>query len=227
LPRKRLPQNIKCILFDLDGVLIDTRQALIEAYKITHRTLLGTDIPESYLDEVMNTSPNSLLSGMFPDNKKEALRIFEFNKKKVLIETICVPGITKIINLLGQEKILGVVTSRNQRDALYYLEKTGLLRFMSSVVTWGKTRKHKPEPEPLLSALEQCSCTPRETIYVGDMPEDMIAAKAANMFSAGAVWVKGCSIEDMQNANPDVILYTPIELLKYFHKNGGEVVNYD
>jgi phosphoglycolate phosphatase-like HAD superfamily hydrolase len=61
----------------------------------------------------------------------------------------------------------------------------GLDRFFGAVVCGGETARRKPDPEPLLLALERLSLPPAETAYVGDSPEDVAMAKAAGAFAVG------------------------------------------
>ena len=56
-----------------------------------------------------------------------------------------------------------------------------LERYFETVVTGDDTERHKPDPEPLLLALERLGASPSAAAYVGDSPFDIRAAKAAGM----------------------------------------------
>jgi pyrophosphatase PpaX len=57
-----------------------------------------------------------------------------------------------------------------------------------TVVGGDETKRHKPDPEPLLLAAERMDADPGETAYVGDSPFDIRAAKAAGMFAVAVTW---------------------------------------
>ena len=57
-----------------------------------------------------------------------------------------------------------------------------------TVVGGDETERHKPDPEPLLLAAERIGADPAETVYVGDSPFDVRAAKAAGMHAIGVTW---------------------------------------
>ena len=76
------------------------------------------------------------------------------------------------------------------------------------------TERHKPEPEPILHALELLGARAGDAAYVGDSPYDVAAARAAG---AHAVWVSWGGIHDeariLQGEHPDAIVHSAEELL--------------
>ncbi|WP_433020618.1 HAD family hydrolase [Kribbella sp. CA-294648] len=84
--------------------------------------------------------------------------------------------------------LLGAVTNLPGWMVRPMLEGTGLTRYMDAVVDYGATRKHKPNPEPLLAALDLLGCDAEESWYIGDHPDDALAATAAGMQFAWASW---------------------------------------
>jgi pyrophosphatase PpaX len=70
------------------------------------------------------------------------------------------------------------------------------------------TARHKPDPEPILLALERLGAEPGDAAYVGDSPFDIGAARAAGVHAIGVTWG---GIHPMDDA--DAIVSTPEELL--------------
>ncbi|TML61827.1 MAG: HAD family hydrolase, partial [Actinobacteria bacterium] len=76
-----------------------------------------------------------------------------------------------------------------------------------------ETARHKPDPEPLLLALERMGVRADEAAYVGDAPFDVQAAKAAGLFSIGVTWGGIHARGRLEAEVPDALVETPEELL--------------
>ena len=81
------------------------------------------------------------------------------------------------------------------------------------VVAYEDTERHKPDPEPVLAALEKLQATPAEAAYVGDSPFDVRAAKAAGVFAVAVGWGGIHSDERLLDEEPDAFVATTAELL--------------
>ena len=75
------------------------------------------------------------------------------------------------------------------------------------------TSRHKPEPDPLLHALDRLGATPREAAYVGDSPFDLRAAKAGGLHAIAVTWGGIHSEERLSAEQPDAIVHDARELL--------------
>jgi phosphoglycolate phosphatase-like HAD superfamily hydrolase len=74
-------------------------------------------------------------------------------------------------------------------------------------------RRHKPDPEPVLVALERLRATPDEAAFVGDSPFDVGAGKAAGVFTVAVSWGRIHPEERLLAAGADVVAHSPQELL--------------
>ena len=81
------------------------------------------------------------------------------------------------------------------------------------MVTADRTERHKPDPEPVLKALELLDSEPGESAFVGDSPYDVQAGKAAGVFTIGVSWGKIHPEGRLLEAGADVIVDSPEELL--------------
>jgi pyrophosphatase PpaX len=105
-----------------------------------------------------------------------------------------------------------VVTSKRRRSATFGMEATGLLGLFDATVVYEDTSRHKPEPDPILKALDLLGIQKGSVLMVGDSVYDIRAAKNADALlkkvevkSAGAAY--GPSGRDvLTKENPDYIL---------------------
>ncbi|HET6624335.1 MAG TPA: HAD-IA family hydrolase, partial [Gaiellaceae bacterium] len=81
------------------------------------------------------------------------------------------------------------------------------------VVGYEDTERHKPEPDPVLLALERLGAAPAEAAYVGDSPFDIRAAKAAGVFAVAVAWGGIHADERLLEEEPDAFVREPAELL--------------
>ena len=81
------------------------------------------------------------------------------------------------------------------------------------VVGGDETKRHKPEPEPLLVAAKRLGVDPDECAYVGDSPFDIRAAKAAGMHAIAVTWGGIHTRERLEPERPDAIVDSAEELL--------------
>jgi len=82
---------------------------------------------------------------------------------------------------IGSNRKIGIVSQTPSEQIDYYLDKFRLGEFFSTIVSLEDCVEQKPAPLPLLVAAEKMSVDPSQSIYVGDMAEDIIAAKYARM----------------------------------------------
>jgi HAD superfamily hydrolase (TIGR01549 family) len=176
---------IKNIIFDMDGVIIDSakqitmfyadlmklsgfpkpsKKLLIEAYKLTYRESLEKMLPVKNKEILEKVSKFG--SEIYPKYEKY-LKLTK-NCKETLEE-------------LSKKFKLSIVTGRSDFSTIHVLEKFEIKKFFDTIVTYECYKKPKPDPEPILVALGKLNSKPEESIYVGDSDIDAIAAKAARV----------------------------------------------
>src|SRR5215217_3322904 len=114
------------------------------------------------------------------------------------------PGVEESLARLGSAGIkVAVVTSKRRLSVEMALKNfPGLRNVVDRFVTLEDTTEHKPNPEPLLRALELLGVSKERAAYVGDSPFDVEAAKAAGLASVAVSW--GAFSEDrLREAEPD------------------------
>jgi pyrophosphatase PpaX len=83
---------------------------------------------------------------------------------------------------------LAVVTSKTERLARRGLEHVGILDYFGVIIGCDSCGRHKPHPEPVLTALQRLAYEPNEAVFVGDSVHDVAAGNAAGVRSIAALW---------------------------------------
>lgn len=209
-------RDLVVILFDLDGVLLDTISSLKQAYKDVAQ-YLGIKPPTGEaLNWAVQVGPQKALGELFPeeDNSK-AKAVFNRYWRANIDSVSCFAGVTELLMALSYRKVmLGTVTSRNSSDTYSLLDAARIRSYMQTVVTWGHYRVPKPSPACLTVALQKTGKPPNKTAYVGDQAKDVLAAKSAGVLAVGAIWDVNASKDDLRNAGADVIAEEPMEILQ-------------
>jgi pyrophosphatase PpaX len=106
---------------------------------------------------------------------------------------------------------IGVVTSKRHLSAMHTLRAAGLDGHLPLLVAMEDTDVHKPNPEPLLLALQRLGVRAAECVYIGDAVVDVLAARAAGMASIAVTWGAG-DRADLVAAGPLAVVDTMEEL---------------
>jgi len=127
----------------------------------------------------------------------------------------CHPHLPPVLDRLQAEGIrIGVVTSLPRARAQAMLQATRFSDRVDFLVAYGDTVLHKPDPAPILVGCTHFGCDPSDTVAVGDMRRDIVAAVRAGCLAVGVSWGVGTS-EHLRLAGAARIVNDPAELLDY------------
>jgi pyrophosphatase PpaX len=204
------------VLFDLDGTLIDSGPIILASMQHAVRTVLGREIPPAELQ--MSIGGQGIVAQMEAIDAEHADELLETYKEHNdgLHETL--EAFDDLLALLpglkAEGRKLGIVTAKRHRTVALALDRfPALSNAFDVVVGFEDTDRHKPEPEPVLLAVEKLGATPGEAVYVGDSPFDIGAAKAAGVFAVAVGWGGIHPDERLLAEEPDAFVHTPEELL--------------
>lgn len=197
---------INTILFDFDGTLINTNTVIIDSFQHTYRSILGKekDVTEiiKYFGEPLHLTLKRDIEGPVEDAIK-IYRDYHYERFEDLIEIF--EGMDHVIKRLHKEGYkLGLVTSRLMKTTSVGLHKFGLTDYFHTIVTADDCQRHKPDPEPILKALEKLNSKPEEAIMIGDTPFDIQASHRAGVQSVLVGW--SMLKEDIKILNPNYII---------------------
>ncbi len=208
--------RFRIVLFDLDGTLIDSGPIILASMQHAVTTVLGREIPPAELQ--MSIGGQGIVAQMTAidaDHVDELLEAYRQHNDG-LHETL--EAFDELLALLpalkAEGRKLGIVTAKRHRTVGLALERfPALADAFDVVVGFEDTDRHKPEAEPVLFAIEKLGGTREETVYVGDSPFDIGAAKAAGVFAVAVGWGGIHPDERLLDEEPAAFVRTPEELL--------------
>ena len=177
---------IKAIIFDIDGVLLDSFEANLDFFqKLMIKVGYRPPTREEYLAYFHLTMIDTIKKMTKSDSEKEIERIWAMGRNREVsydADLLVMPdGVKEVLDELSKKYLLGIATSR-VKESVYESPKLAKLeKYFQITVSYQDTVEHKPDPEPLLLAANKLGVVPDECIYVGDVENDMKAARAAGM----------------------------------------------
>ncbi len=191
-----LQTSIECVLFDLDGTLIDTAPDFI---KVVNKLLAEQQKPpidSELIYQTVSDGARALVKLAFQieeDAKEFATlnqRLLDLYQEQIEItESLLYPGLNQLLEQLEENSIpWGIVTNKPELYASALLNKLTLNERCGVLVCPDHVENRKPHPEPILLACEKLNCETDKTVYIGDHLRDIQAAKNADVIAIAAAY---------------------------------------
>jgi pyrophosphatase PpaX len=201
------------VLFDFDGTVVDSGGIILASMRHATRTVLAREYTDAQLmANVGGPGLDAQMVAIAPEHADELVRVYREHNEAIHDELEAFLGIEDVLaTLRAQGRRLGIVTAKRTKTVELAFSFLPLAAYFDTIVAGDDTVRHKPDPDPLLLALERLAAPAADAAYVGDSPYDMRAAKAAGVHAIGVTWGK---IHDRDAlADADVVVDTPEELL--------------
>ena len=172
-------------LFDFDNTLFDTRCG-IEAILREALPVLGVEYGPDSFDECLGLTMDQVYDRYMGDDRSR-YRDFERSFMSVVMSDAYLgappfPETARVLEFLrARGKRIGVVSGKKAYKIVNLLRANGLDGYPETVVGFDETDRHKPFPDPILKGMSFFDVPKDETVYVGDSPNDALAAEAAGV----------------------------------------------
>jgi len=180
----------QAIIFDFDGVIIDSEPIRYETYRQLFRDEYSIGLPEKMDDELLGRSQRETLNhflikyGLKGDveeliSKRKKALDKKFSKKENIK---IMPGLLKLLGVLKKVGFkIAIASSSNKEYIEYILNATKLSGFFEVIVAGDMVSKGKPNPEIFILTAEKLNKNRENCIVIEDSVNGIIAAKAAGM----------------------------------------------
>jgi len=205
--------DIKLLLFDLDGTLLDSRAFLVsESFLILEKYY-----PGHYTEEQIQADFGSGFKKLLPniEDERHELSLKEFHKVKEekyhLLKYF--PGVIDGLHKLREMGYrLGVVTNQNKQLAMKSIHENNLLDLFDVIIGDSDVEVIKPSPEGVFQAIDKLNVNKENTVMVGDSSADILAGTQAGVKTVFLKWYEDTHIP--QHPNPDYIYENFDEFIK-------------
>jgi len=196
----------RCVVFDLDGTLVNTIPLIIASYDHALWTVFQTHADPDEARGWIGQTLYGTFSSRYPEHADELITAYlDFNLAHLDELALPYEGMAELLTELTKAGVtIGVATSKRRSSAEATLRAVGLDGLIPVTAGMEDTQSHKPDPDPLLLAVERLGHAPAESAYVGDAVVDVLAAQAAGMDAIAVTW--GAGLEDeLTAANPTTL----------------------
>lgn len=204
--------TVKVIIFDFDGTIADTLDAIVS---ITNRLALEFGYKQTTLEELAqlkNLNSRQIIdqSGISIFKLPFLIRKVKAELSKEIQRLSPIPGIKEALTeLKNQGNSLGIITSNSKDNVMAFLETNNLqelFNFIYSGTTFGKSKV-------INKLLKQEDINPEEVIYVGDETRDIEAARKSNIKAIAVTWGFN-SRQVLAEQSPDFLIHKPNDLIE-------------
>ncbi len=203
------------ILFDLDGTICNTNDLIIASLRnvFSETSSKSDDIDIlKYWGKPLKYQLKTFLPGRNDyDDLADIYRDYYRKNQSHLLKEF--DGIhDMLIRLNSDDKIVGIVTNKLTEIAKETLDALNYSQYFKIVVGCDMVENVKPNPEPILKAMELLKLSKINTIYIGDNVDDVTAAKLSEISSGIVDWTLADK-KVLQNTLPDFFFKTPCDIL--------------
>ncbi len=177
-------QNIKLVIFDLDGTLIDAYAAIVSSLNYTLRELGYSPQGPGVIRRAVGRGDASLLRPFVRrEDLKRGVFFYRRHHRGSLVEkSRLFPGVKSLLNYLKLKGYkLAVASNRPTEFSRILLRHLGLNKYFNYSLCADKLKRGKPDPEILKRIMRKFFIEPKQALYVGDMVIDARAGRRARV----------------------------------------------
>lgn len=177
------------ILFDLDGTLIDSTDAILQGFEVSYKEL-GKEVPpyQDIIDLIGYPLDIMYTKLGVQGNPWDYVDAYKSHYKKISKQmTTLLPNAKEAIEEASKNYTLGVVTTKTACYSHELLEHMDVMKYFDCLIGRDSVKNPKPHEEPILKAMKELSADPKNTWMVGDAILDLQSAKNAKIKSVGVL----------------------------------------
>ncbi|MCM8780704.1 MAG: HAD family hydrolase [Candidatus Omnitrophica bacterium] len=214
-------KDIKLIIFDLDGTLVDAYPAIIKSFNYAMRKMGYPVQDDLTVRRAVGWGDENLLRPFVkPSELYKAVLIYrKHHKGSLLSNSRLLPQVNRTLSLLKKSGYkLAVASNRPTRFSWILIRHLKLDKYLDYVLCADRLRHIKPNPEILLKIMRKFKLKPAQVIYVGDMSIDIQAARRAGI-KAVAVKTGSHTEQELRKENPLCIIKEISQLVETLEDN--------
>lgn len=212
--------EIKLIVFDLDGTLIDSRLDLANAVNAMLAEMKRPALPENVIAEYVGDGAGMLVRRALGDPDDEALvaqgleQFLVCYRAHMLDHTYVYDGVFPALDALrsspnGGERKFAVLTNKPVRPSEAICSALGLSKYFFQIYGGNSFPTKKPDPEGLRALMREADAEPEETVMIGDSVVDVLTARNAGTYVIGCTF--GLSSHTLETISCDGLADAPLE----------------
>lgn len=213
--------DIRAVLFDLDGTLLDTAPDLVRALNQVRIEQGREPLPFAVARTQVSHGSSGLIRLGFPDLSGDPLeqlrlRLLDHYSENLAAGTALFEGCQRVLDTLDERGLAwGIVTNKPAFLTTPLLDMLGIRCTADCVISGDTLPQRKPHPAPLLLAASKLSLPAPSCLYVGDAERDVQSARAAGMPVLVARYGYLGPDDDPARWGPDAQIDSPLGIIDW------------
>lgn len=214
--------KLACILFDLDGTLVDTAPDLIASLNHALSQHGFETVEPSHVKPHVSFGASAMINGSMTisldekthsDILKTMLTQYENN---IALHSQFFDGILDVLDFIESQNLSwGIVTNKRERFTHPLVEALNLHKRATCIISGDTTPHPKPHPAPLFEACKRAQVSPENCVYIGDAAHDIVAGNNAKMYTLAATYGYLQPHDAPENWGANALIHSPKDLLAW------------
>ncbi|MGO8813472.1 MAG: HAD family hydrolase [Terriglobia bacterium] len=202
-------KQVRLIVFDLDGTLVDSKRDLALSVNAMRAEMglasLPLDLISSYVGHgVTVLVRRSLGAQATSENVEKGLAFFlAYYRDHMLDHTAPYPGVAEALATLNEHK-MAVLTNKPVNFSREMLTRLGFAPYFAYIYGGNSFPQKKPDPIGLQKLMEDLAISAPETLMVGDSDTDVLTGRNAGVLTCGVTY--GFGAHTLQAVSPDLVI---------------------
>jgi 2-phosphoglycolate phosphatase len=214
--------KLSCVLFDLDGTLVDTAPDLIACLNYGLEQHGFSAVSHEHVKPHVSFGAIAMINASIENGVDDEKRAAILNTMLVEYENNIArfsdffDGITDVLEFIEAQNLSwGIVTNKRERFTFPLVEALNLQHRAACVICGDTTPNPKPHPAPLFAACEKIGVSAEECVYIGDAAHDILAGKNAGMFTLAATYGYLQVDENPESWGANAMIHSPNDLFEW------------
>ena len=214
--------KLSCVLFDLDGTLVDTAPDLVACLNYALQQHGFSAVAAEYVKPHVSFGAIAMIQASVDvavndENRAEILTtMLNHYENNIARYSLFFDGMFDVLNFIETQNLSwGIVTNKHERFALPLIHALDLQHRAACVICGDTTPNPKPHPAPLFAACERIGVSVSECVYIGDAAHDILAGKNAKMHTLAATYGYLQPHDTPENWGANALIHSPQQLLSW------------
>ncbi|MHA2244416.1 MAG: HAD family hydrolase [Candidatus Hodarchaeales archaeon] len=206
--------KLQCLVFDVDGTLIDNTGDIIRLFQGIVKRYLGKEMSDQEVLALWGPPGDEIFRNVFPPEKVKLAWDKFLQEYRELHDTKGFFTKEQLVEIKKKVDYVTIFTGKSRTTMAITLEKLGISELFDLILTGNDVTRSKPYPDALYQIISTLHLNKSEILFIGDSHLDVIAGKAAGIKTAAALW-GAVETQKLLESEPDYTFETPQEFLDF------------
>jgi 2-phosphoglycolate phosphatase len=215
-------KNLSCVLFDLDGTLVDTAPDLIASLNFALHQYGFQTVQPSHVKPYVSFGASAMINGSFQNALDDEIHnailstMLTQYENNIALHSRFFDGILDVLDFIETQNLSwGIVTNKRERFTNPLVAALHLQHRAVCIISGDTTPNPKPHPAPIFEACKRAKVAVENCVYIGDAAHDIAAGNNAKMHTLAATYGYLQTDDKPENWGANALIHSPQDLLAW------------